>query len=378
MSNFPLDVIADILSRLSVKDLFCLRCVSKTFDSLIQSSDFVVLHLNRSINTRTNRVLILNNSDLNFVDLASFDSFATRLEHPLMDCQDGIKILGSCNGLLCVSNIIDDIAVWNPSTKEYLILPALSLGACQVFVYGFGYDSVNDDYKVVRIIQSFRVEDKVFELEVKVWSFGEKGWRRIEDLPYVLSFPGANGVFVCGALHWAVSRKDEPENVNTIVALDLGVEEYREVPQPEYPDGEEFHWEVGVLEGCLCVIADYVDSHVDLWVMREYGVKESWTKLLSLACGEVTDSFRSVKPLVYSRGGDQVLLVFDSVKLFWYDLEKKKATTVKARGVLFSYESDICLQSLVSLDVKKRNDARQQKEEDEKDDFLSVGFKLVL
>ncbi|GLU15700.1 hypothetical protein SLE2022_321700 [Rubroshorea leprosula] len=376
MSTLLLDLIVDILSRLPVKDLLRFRCVSKTFRSLIDSSDFVKLHLNRSVTSHTNHTLILSKHDLRVADLASLNSFS-RLQHPLMG--DDLNILGSCNGLLCISNILDDMAVWNLSMKKYIILPSLSLGSYDLYVFGFGYDSVNDDYKVVRITQSGGKEGKPLESEVKVLSMGRKGWRRIEDIPYVLPCPGANGVFASGSLHWVVSYKDEPSDENVIVALDVGLEEYREVPQPEYTDNKKFRLDVGVLGGCLCLMANYL-SHVDLWVMREYGVKESWSKLLSLACDDVVGSLRSMKPLAYSRSGDQVLLEQDNTNLVWYDLKMKKAKNVSASGMPYFYKSEICLQSLVSADVKKINDARrQQKGEDKKkDDFLSVGFKLVL
>ncbi|GKV15035.1 hypothetical protein SLEP1_g25836 [Rubroshorea leprosula] len=376
MSTLLLDLIVDILSRLPVKDLLRFRCVSKTFRSLIDSSDFVKLHLNRSVTSHINQTLILSKHDLRVADLASLNSFSG-LEHPLMG--DDLNILGSCNGLLCISNILDDMAIWNLSMKKYIMLPSLSLGSYDLYVFGFGYDSVNDDYKVVRITQSGGKEGKPLESEVKVLSMGRKGWRRIEDIPYVLPCPGANGVFASGSLHWVVSYKDEPSDENVIVALDVGLEEYREVPQPEYTDNKKFRLDVGVLGGCLCLMANYL-SHVDLWVMREYGVKESWSKLLSLACDDVVGSLRSMKPLAYSRSGDQVLLEQDNTNLVWYDLKMKKAKNVSASGMPYFYKSEICLQSLVSADVKKINDARrQQKGEDKKkDDFLSVGFKLVL
>ncbi|XVF75222.1 hypothetical protein PTKIN_Ptkin13bG0170200 [Pterospermum kingtungense] len=366
--NLPLDSIADILSRLPVKHLLRFRCVSKQWRSLIDDPDFIKLHLRHSLDSHTNQTLIFRSSDLHAADLACLGAFA-KLEHPLMTYNHGIKILGSCNGLLCIRNIVEDMAIWNPSTRKHQLLP--SLGSCSRYVYGFGHDPVTDDYKVVKIIQP----GKALETEVKVCSLKRNRWRRIQDIPSVFSFPRANGVFASGALHWVLTRQVQLSEENVIVALDLGSESYREVPQPEHEDNG-FQLNVGVLGVCLCVIANYHDVRVDLWVMKEYGVKESWTRLLSVANEEIIGSLRFVKPLAYSGSGDLVLLEHDSRDLFWYDMKKKKVDDVWVPGMPLSPESEICLQSLVSLNVSRR----QHNGEDFKkmDDFLSEGFKLVL
>ncbi|XWS18124.1 hypothetical protein CRYUN_Cryun32bG0015000 [Craigia yunnanensis] len=195
-----------------------------------------------------------------------------------MSYNHGIKILGSCNGLLCIRNIIEDMAIWNPSTRKHHVLP--SLGSCNGYVYGFGHDPITDDYKVVKIMQH-------------------------------------------------------------------GSENYREVPQPEYKD-KRFQLNVGVLGGCLCTIANYGDVRVDLWVMKEYGVKESWTRLFSVASDEE----------------------------WWFS--EKKVVYVWVPGMPLFRETEICLQSLISLNVNRRHhNGEDNKDIKKMDNFLSEGFKLV-
>ncbi|KAK8575477.1 hypothetical protein V6N12_063149 [Hibiscus sabdariffa] len=308
------DLIADILSRLPVKHLLCLRTVSKLWRSLIDDPDFINLHLSRSLRTRTNHTLILKNTDLHATDLSSLAPFA-KLEHPLMSYNHGVEILGSCNGLLCIRNIVEDMAIWNPSTRKYQVLPYL--GSCRGYVCGFGHDPIKDDYKVVKIIQLDRVDAaKPLETEVKVCSLKRNRWRKIQGI--LSSFPRANGVFAGGALHWVFTQKIDLLVKNLIFALDLAAESFNEVPQPEYKD-DIFQLNIGVLGGCLCVVANHRDARVDLWVMKEYGVKESWTVLFSLAREDV-----------------------------------HKSDDVWAPGMPPSYETEICLQSLVSLNVDKR------------------------
>lgn len=356
MGNLPLDPISDILSRLPVKHLLRFRCVSKLWRSLIDNPDFIKLHLRHSCSSHSNQTLIFKSSDLHAADLSCLAAFA-KLEHPLMSYNHGIKIFGSCDGLLCICNIVEDMAIWNPSTRKYQLLP--SLGSCNRYVYGFGHDPIADDYKVVKIIQP----RKALESEVKVYSLKRNRWRKILDIPRVFSFPRSNGVYARGALHWVLTRKDQLPEENVIVALDLGSENYREVQQPEY-EHERFQLDVGVLGGCLCAIANYHDVRVDVWLMKEYGVNESWSRLFSIAKEEIIGSLRFVKPLAYSRNGDQVLLEHDNIDLFWYDVKKeKKVDDVRVPGVHFSHETEVCLQSLVSLNV----DRRQHNGEDDED-----------
>lgn len=40
---------------------------------------------------------------------------------------------------------------------------------------------------------------------------------------------------------------------------------------------------IGVLDGCLCVFAGVQDVGIDVWVMKEYGTKESWKKVFSIS-----------------------------------------------------------------------------------------------
>lgn len=118
MSNFPVDLIVDILSRLPVKPLVRFRCVSKPWCALIDDPDFIKLHLNRSINTKSHLNLILNDCSLSSVNFDSLDN-ATKLKSPLKWTDFGIEVLGSCNGLICLYNSEEDVCIWNPSTRKH-------------------------------------------------------------------------------------------------------------------------------------------------------------------------------------------------------------------------------------------------------------------
>ncbi|KAE8660313.1 hypothetical protein F3Y22_tig00116954pilonHSYRG00143 [Hibiscus syriacus] len=395
MATLSHDVIHDVLCRLGVKDLLRFRCVSKPWCSLIDDPDFIKCHLSHSLKTNTNLSLILRDCNLVSVD---FDSLKTvqRLKHPLDESDEGngTEILGSsCNGLLALYNVHEEIGLWNPSTRKSQMLPATKIEfppwafCVQFIVYGLGYDPVSDDYKLVRMVQFFGKDDDSFDSEVKVYSLSTNCWRRIQDFPYYLKYKRSYGVLANNALHWVVSKRPESDTQSFVIAFDLRTEEYRVV---ELPNGLDmsFHMNLKSMGGCLCLIANYWEVHVvDIWIMKEYGVKESWTKLISVKHSKSFPSFEFVLPLAFSKNGDKVLLNVDDNKFVWYDLRSKRVDKVRIGGLPRLFEVEMLVESLVPLNgnramtnkkqqnVKKK---KKQRKNSKRDDFLSKGFHLVL
>ncbi|XP_059627471.1 F-box protein CPR1-like [Cornus florida] len=164
MSDLPMEMLANILSRLPVKPLLQYRCVSKPWLALIDSSYFINLHLNRSIETNANHSLIFIDGDLYSTDFDSLNR-AVKLDHPKSH-RYRTGVVGACNGLLCliqrfrtISYSTDEIVLWNFSTRKQHKLPFASIelryelsnwSSFIVYGFGFGYDSVHDDYKLVQ------------------------------------------------------------------------------------------------------------------------------------------------------------------------------------------------------------------------------------
>jgi len=94
---------------------------------MVQTS--LKLHLKHYLDTSSNLYIIIRTTshvhymgfDQNLVSSGCFT--LKELNHPLMCYNHGIKVLGSVNGLLCVSNVVDDIAVWNPTIRKYCVVP---------------------------------------------------------------------------------------------------------------------------------------------------------------------------------------------------------------------------------------------------------------
>ncbi|XP_059646515.1 F-box protein CPR1-like [Cornus florida] len=390
MSDLPMDVTADILSRLPVKSLLRFRCASKPWCALIDSPDFIKSHLNRSIETNTNRSIIFGVEDLYSIDLNSLDN-AVELDNPMKN-DEGTSLVVSFDGLVVLcKNIYEDVTLWNPSTRKHRKLPVSKVRfppgfRIIVIVFGLGYDSVNDDYKLVRMAQFEGKDYDSFDSEVEIYSVKSNTWRRVQDFPYYFPLQGSPGVTFNGAVHWVVTRKPKSDTANLIAAFDLGLEEYRLVPQSDFFD-ENGYLNVAALGDCLCVVCNYGGVRADIWVMKEYGVKESWTKLFAIAKPSVIRSFFYVSPLAYSMSCGEVLLKLGGGRLFWYDIRKKTLKKIQIRGWESLVRANLCVESLVRLHGDGKKDGKKQQAQKKtmkqnsrkkKDDFLSKGFKLVL
>ncbi|XP_059650468.1 F-box/kelch-repeat protein At3g06240-like isoform X2 [Cornus florida] len=166
-------------------------------------------------------------------------------------------------------------------------------------MYGIGYDSSADDYKVVEIdirepeydYDSDDDDDESFCNRASVYSLKTDSWRRIQDVPdyrssysYRSSYePPSSLVLVNGCLHWFSYR----DSIYVIAAFDLADEKFPDVQIPSSLDNSKFDMQcckLGVLGECLCLLVPQYSHTTDIWVMKEYGVIESWTKFTSV-CG---------------------------------------------------------------------------------------------
>ncbi|CAN0907894.1 F-box protein CPR1 [Linum grandiflorum] len=422
--HIPIEIVTGILLRLPVVSLFRFRCVSKQWRSIIDSSSFSKLQIQHSTSTTKNATLVLcqPNDDQFF-----FKSYINGLRRKtLINFQDttgnapvdAIFLYGSCNGLLCSGYGKDRAMIYSVATQKSHITPSILPGKLRMkstgnavallydCAYGFGYDSVSDEYKVLRVFHTM-CQDKNY-LETQVIQFGVRSnSSETVEIPYVLY--QKIGAFLGGAVHWVAAKLDDLASPKVIIGFDLGLGECKEIPQPEYAQGGGLSLRVGELGNCLCIFDNCNEKFVDLWMMKEYCVKESWMKLFSVPYPGLCYKDRikprglertagdGIRALGFSMTGREVLLQVDGKGLVWYDLNKGCVVEVAIRGLKtdFFMGSVVCFGSLVSPDgkfpladevktqqkkKKKKKTKKKKKNENEKrDGFLSSGFiKLYL
>ncbi|KAI3443975.1 hypothetical protein Pfo_000640 [Paulownia fortunei] len=184
---------------------------------------------------------------------------------------------------------------------------------------GFGYDCTADDYRVVNIAQFHYYRDRSsFESETMVYSLKLDSWRRIEDSLILFS----HGVLELGALHWMASTTPTTRIEDLIVALDLRTEGYFQLRLPlelSKPENLSSVKHLNVLGGCIALSCLYPLLMVfDVWLVNDYRVENSWTKLFSIA--EVDNI--GFWPVIYSKSRGQVLLE-DKRECFWPEIYSK-------------------------------------------------------
>ncbi|XP_054786085.1 F-box/kelch-repeat protein At3g06240-like [Prosopis cineraria] len=291
----PEEVIGEILLRLPVKSLLRFRCVSKSWHSLISSPLFAELHFQRSPG-RTHRILVTADSQFQSIDFnAPFhdDSAVVHLNFPRRRTPDDLEIMGSCRGfLLLVVDKQQKLFIWNPSNGVCRKIPPLNRNIF-VYMYGFAYDESTDDYILV-LVSDFLA---FFSLKTKSWEI------LADECQYIYQWDEpTSGSILNGAIHWFAKRvRQPPPECFTIIAFDIAAKNLREIPVPDdYEVGSGF---LGVVGGCLTLTEN--SDVIKMWVMKEYGVKSSWTRLFTVSTNPCHIEF--FQPLCFTKDNQLVV-----------------------------------------------------------------------
>ncbi|XP_076891865.1 F-box/kelch-repeat protein At3g23880-like [Bidens hawaiensis] len=367
--TFPTEIILEILLRLPVKSVLRCKSVCKSWCSLISDPQFVKSHL--AMSTRSNyyrQHRLVFSTERNIINFDKSSIFSTNqgtriescnlddvlydnsvnnaleLDYPFRRLSKRVSIVGSCNGLVCIDVDKDVLYIWNPSTRISYRLPPTGTYRTQPGVYvlhGFGYVESTDDYKVVEL--SSRNKDKhKHENFVKIYSLKSGNWKKMDAFPHGFQLHIGYGKFCNGALHWAASKYLGPW---TIISLDLAKETYGEVLQPLYDAGDDKVLRLGSLREQLCVLCDYPGIRADVWLMKVYGVKESWAKLISIPYLTDPGTDRFFMLLCMSNDG-KILIQFWQRKLIVYDA--KNGSFSEIQSLYRCFDACTFVESLVS------------------------------
>ncbi|KAL5710458.1 hypothetical protein ACHQM5_021017 [Ranunculus cassubicifolius] len=318
----PQEVVMEILSWLPIKPLLRFKCVSKTWLQLLTSDPhFINLHTQRfskvNDNNNTNPgivVLRLENSDFYFSpDYAQHDyndeDKVIKLEPPFD--KSAFVLFGICNGLLCVSNGIDDkfskVYIWNPLVGDHITLPSSTIQSHipeHGTTFGFGFHQGTNEYKVIRLcsISDSPTLESEFLSHVSVYTLGTESWRTLDDVPYHIGLDKTMVGRANGALHWFAKKL----GTGVIVSFDIKDEVFREIPGPNGVSYDQYEVSVGDLGGFLS-LCTYHDKLIQIWVMSENG---SWTYKYKFGRRKILSVFGlfSVLDLLYvSKEGEVIV-----------------------------------------------------------------------
>ncbi|PWA84769.1 F-box associated interaction domain-containing protein [Artemisia annua] len=305
------DIIFKILLLLPVDALFRCKSVCSDWYKLITHETFVKSHLARKKKCLFyKRNDVLNTCCINDLLLANPMS-KTSIHYPLI-VDDFARMVGSANGLICIVQH-EGISIYKPTTRICnrvyggFVAPVRH----HQVVYGFGYDSYTDDYKVVAVRKSNN--------KVKVYSLKTGIWKKVSDFPdaYLLK----DGVFLNGCIHWLDYL---PNNLPTIISFDLLTETYSQVTHPRYDEGEK-RLDLGVLGDHLCVLSSYPEKALtDVWVKDG---DDSWTNSLFIMYPQYNDGWSRFCQ-TYCMSNDGKILLRFGYRVCIYDSNNSSLTFV--------------------------------------------------
>ncbi|PIA31893.1 hypothetical protein AQUCO_04700033v1 [Aquilegia coerulea] len=229
---------------------------------------------------------------------------------------------------------VDECSMYicNPATRECIELPKFNPPQCSKqkfsseFHSGFGLDTVSKDFKVVLILYLNNWPD--VRTEVQVYTLSSNSWRTIGEAP-VTSMFYFYSAYVDGSLHWLArdfARRDSLGKL--VVSLNLGSEEFRVFRTPELFYRAD-NVQLIAMGGCLSIVDPFFDDHIEIWLMKEYGVEESWTKFsVSKVCLEGL----TPKAISFEKNSEFKLLA-NSSELVSYNIDTGNFTSLEVDGV---------------------------------------------
>ncbi|KAE8008051.1 hypothetical protein FH972_004599 [Carpinus fangiana] len=232
--------------------------------------------------------------------------------------------------------------------------PCIDVPTGSIFrVHGIGFDHKSNDYKVVRLVyerySNCSPKAELYKLRTDVWEMV-----KVAD-DFKCFIYGNSQALVDGAIHWLGKHERDWPNpcVELVVVLfHICDEEFQVMKFPDHLISclkENYAEEIVVYVGLLALMEynhhRYIDFSYNIWLMKEYGVAESWTKQFTF----------DIRPM-FSFRNDRKILLKRQEKLVLYD----------PKGLIFARNTFV--ESLVLLDKVNAIQSVQELFKEEKDD----------
>ncbi|XP_017256543.1 uncharacterized protein LOC108226103 [Daucus carota subsp. sativus] len=258
-------------------------------------------------------------------------------------------LVGSANGIVCVAVAASETHpehywlfsplarrrtntyLWNPATRQSKVIPPYSFSFdITREALGFGYDPIDGDFKVVRVVAN--------PFSAEVYSANRNAWRKVPnpiDFPWNDDFHVClNGLLCCTGMYGMMAFDLNNEVLNCAIKLPV------------------FSYEARIIE-CNKAIAvaiameNGLDAKINMWTLdddaclRAGGVVASWTLMLSVDLDLIEH------PVYGYFGNGELLLIIDDDAWILYNANKKEA-------IIVPVSVDVCqiykyTESLVSI-----------------------------
>ncbi|XP_040964444.1 F-box protein CPR1 isoform X1 [Gossypium hirsutum] len=365
IGDLPRELFLEILLRLPVESLMRCKCVCKYWYALISNPKFIELHLKYNCN---NNVCVLlkrclltclgeRENMLSLVCSSGFSFINLDVDLSLYKKEPCLQLLGHCDGIICLSNYRDDIVLCNPATRETMVLPESCLPCYssisnlipQTSALGFGYDSRTHHCKVVRIISYWEERSGSglpHHSRVEVYSLATGSWKEHNvKVPAHVWYSPCFETYFNGAFHWYAIDDNRNE---VILSFHMGNEEFQVIPMPSALSLYDYSMcrSLFVWNGRIALVIyprKGIEKSFQIYVMKEYGVRESWTKILTI--GPLT---KVEMPLAFWKN-DEILMEGSDGLVVSYNLKTQELKDLPIYGVPKSFATLVYINSLVSV-----------------------------
>ncbi|TKY49736.1 F-box/kelch-repeat protein [Spatholobus suberectus] len=306
-NSIPHDLALNILSRLPVKSLNRLRCVHTSWSNLLENPQFMRMYLRNFLSEDNDGSLLLLSQQASEgipnLFLVSGERFEkkVKLDWPSPCLEEdviNIKILDYCvNGTIGLIRYKrrygdENVMLWNPATKEFRVIPSvlpqMQGAGFSVNIHGFGYDHVNDDYKLLQHAACFVDGSANIEKDLwQIYSLKRNSWKKL-DLNMTRASriwnPFGSAVNLNGSLHWWGSKHhDKGTEEDLLISFDVSNEVFHTTPIGWRTNSELVNRYLAVFNGSIAMISNSLwSNYLDISILGEVGVKESWTKLFTI------------------------------------------------------------------------------------------------
>lgn len=308
ISDLPVNLVEEILSRVPFKYMREVRLTCKEWDTLSKSRSFSKMHIDKLSTVKEGESLIIAMVDYNLylmtVVLGGTD------EDPFVECQGRLTCLDKqikisqvfhCDGLLlCV--LRDDLTkyiVWNPylgQTRSIEARDSHRPDICPLnwFTYALGYEDKGSScrgYKLLRFIDIYYDYRPTHQYSCyEIYDFDSSTWKTLDITPHWRIKFGLPGVSLKGNTYWPASPRNIEENTldDHMICFDFSSESFGPLLRLPFDAGgdEGYATLSSVREEKLAVLLtrNEVDPfECEIWVSTKIEAeKVSWSKFLKV------------------------------------------------------------------------------------------------